>query len=71
MMATMMLILVAILMIAGPLAALLFFIGAPLFAGLMAYDVIEKHRAERAEQPVAEPEILLPTPLVEPSRLTA
>ena len=71
MMATMMLILVAILMIVGPLAAILFFVGAPLFAGLMAYDVVEQHRAERAEQPVAEPEILVPAPRVEPSRLTA
>ena len=66
-----MLVLVAILMIVGPLAAVLFLIGTPLFFGLMAYDVAQQHRTENAEQPVAQPEIALPVARVELERQVA
>ncbi len=67
----MMLVLVAILMIVGPLAAILFFIAAPIAAGLMAHSAVEQHLEERAEQPVAEPEIRVPAPRIESGRVTA
>jgi len=67
----MMLVLVTILMVVGPLAAILFLVAAPLVAGLLAYDSVDQHRAENAEQPAAEPEILVPSRRVEHSRLTA
>jgi hypothetical protein len=66
----MMLVLVAALMIIGPLAAILFFVAAPLFAGLLAYDAVDR-RTKRDEEPLVEPELLRPAPATERSRLSA
>lgn len=66
-----MLVLVAILMIVGPLAAILFAIGVPVFFGLMGYDLAKQRQAERAEQPATEPQVAIPVARVELERLTA
>jgi len=67
----MMLVLVTILMVVGPLAAILFFIAAPIVAGLLAYDSVEQNRTQSAEEPVAQPEVLLPATRIEQHRATA
>lgn len=67
----MMLALVAILMIVGPLAAVLFLIGAPLFAGIFAYDAAKQRTEAEPHRNVIEPEPLRPVASIKTRRLSA
>ena len=63
-----MLVLVAILMIVGPLAAILFAIGVPVYFGLMGYDLAKQRQVE---QPATEPQVAIPVARVELERQVA